>query len=86
MYKKFISALAETKCNWTVDYFTEEAGPCSARYTMADISCSFNDDCTIGFCKEVTKETIEIFTKYGFKVDMDYDSTINRPILEIIFP
>ena len=86
MYKKFILALSETRCNWVVSRYTEEAGCCSAPYTMALIHCEYEDHNTIGFCKECTKEVCEIFEKYGFTVQHDYESTVVRPLLEIIFP
>lgn len=86
MYRKFILALYECRGRWTVDYYDDEAGPCCNPSEIAQISTEFGDEDTIGRCKEIADETAEIFEKYGFVVSFDYESTVERPILEITFP
>lgn len=76
MYKKFILALAEAKYDWVINCIIDD-------FSIIEISCEFSDDMTIGECKKIAKETVEIFTKKGFDVDYSYDSRINHPVLEI---
>jgi len=82
-YKNFVLALSRTRCNWVVEHHTEEAGTCASPYTEITIHCEYEDDDTLGFCKEITRETVEIFEKYGFTVNFDYESSIANPILQI---
>ena len=86
IYKSFILALEESRGNWTVDWYTEEAGPCSDPVEQATISCEMDGSDTFDFADELVRETIEIFEKAGFKAGHDYESTARRPILEIVFP
>lgn len=86
MHKKFILALSESRGRWTVNYYDDEAGPCCNPAEIAEISTEFENDDTIGRCKEIADETAAIFEKYGFVVSFDYESTVDRPILEITFP
>lgn len=86
IYKSFIMALEKSRGSWTVDWYTEEAGPCADPVELAKISCEMEGHYTFDFADEIIIETISIFEKAGFKVDHDYESTTRRPILEIIFP
>ena len=85
-YKSFIAALSATRYNWTVDYYSEDRGPCKHSYTGIDISCDFEGDMTLDECREVIGETIKLFEAAGFKVKLDDDYTLASPILTVIFP
>lgn len=85
-YKLFVVALSATRCTWSVDWVSEERGPCKDPYTGITISCDFEGHMTLDECREVTGDTIDVFQKMGFEVKEDYDSSLAHPILEVIFP
>lgn len=75
----FVSALSDTRGEWSVSNFDAEKAE-------VVISTEFSDDMTFGEAKEIVKESIQIFRKYGFKVFVDYESEVDRPVLVVIFP
>jgi len=71
---RFVKACAILKVSIDVDY---------ADSKMVVVSFHISDDTTIGNAKKIVKDVIDVFNDLGLSACLDYDSSIDNPVLII---